>query len=235
MKKIRPVFIGLFGFLIIGCQNNNPTVSKQEKKENSYAIIGKVTGQDTGMIYIVHKQKGLVDTAILDHGFFTFKGQSDNAELCELFFSNASKKFFLENGKITMLVKKDSMQYALISGTKVQDEYNYFNNQLLKPLVDRVDEAWKAYYIAQFKKNRQAIDSLNMIFKKLGQEQKNLIIDYTKSHPSSIVAAYEIFRIGDFGRNLTLSLLDSLYMQLDTTVRTSFFGVKIQGLIKKQN
>ena len=44
-----------------------------------------------------------------------------------------------------MLIKKDSVRYALISGTKAQDEYNYFLDHISKPVTDRMAQVDKAY------------------------------------------------------------------------------------------
>jgi hypothetical protein len=117
----------LFG---AACHINDPAVIQQVKKDSSYAIIGKVTGQDSGIIYLIHRQTGKTDSAFLDHGFFKFNGKADTAEFCRINLNDHQKSFFLENGKISMLIEKDSMKQAQITGTKLQDEFNYFQNQL---------------------------------------------------------------------------------------------------------
>ena len=52
--------------------------------------------------------------------------------------NDQAKGFFLENGKISMLITKDSIRQAQITGTQLQEEYNYFQNQLSKPLNDKM-------------------------------------------------------------------------------------------------
>ena len=54
-----------------------------------------------------------------------------------------------------MLIKKDSLRYAQITGTKSQDEFNYFKDQISKPVTDRMDETDKAYDSAQAQKNQK--------------------------------------------------------------------------------
>jgi len=117
----------------------------------------------------------------------------------------------------------------------VQDEYNFFNNNLLKPLSDQANELGKAFYIAQYKNNRKAIDSLNKAAETIMQAQKNLISDYARSHPNSIVAAYEIYKLSEFGGNIGPGQLDSLYQLLDTNVRGSYFGRMIFRVEKERS
>ena len=50
-------------------------------------------------------------------------------------------------------------------------------------------------------------------------------MDFTKSHPSSVVSAFEIYT--NFSYNPRLGQMDSLYQQLDTAVRETYFGKQL--------
>jgi peroxiredoxin len=221
--------VGLFS--LIACHGSDSSKTQTEKTDSTYAIIGKVTGLDTGIVILNHRQIDKNDTARLDHGYFTFKGKADTAEMCTITLGNQAKRFFLENGKISILIKKDSLPYALISGTKAQDEYNYFHNQLSKAVTDRISLVDKAYDSANNKKNQRAMDSLDKMYNALDLEQKQLVMDFTKSHPASVVAAYEIY--ANFSYNARAGQLDSLFRDLDTTVRLTYFGRLIQNTAEK--
>src|SRR5712671_1890612 len=140
MKKILSGLSGAALLFMSACHSNDTAVTQPEKKDSSYAIIGKVTGQDSGIIYLIHRQTGKTDSALLDHGFFKFSGKADTAEFCRISLDDHQKSFFLENGKISMLITKDSVKQAQITGTRVQDEFNYFQNQVSKPLTDKMTE-----------------------------------------------------------------------------------------------
>ena len=161
MKGILPDFLFAGLFLLASCHSNDQSHSAGEKKDTSYAIIGKVTGQDTGWIYMVHRQTGKSDSAALDHGYFKFNGNADTAEFCQISLNDRAKSFFLENGKISMLIKKDSLKYALISGTPLQDEFNYFQNEASRDVKDRMSAVSNEYDSANGKKNHRAMDSLD--------------------------------------------------------------------------
>lgn len=231
MKKIFLYLTAFFGFFMIACQGNESTRPKQEKADSGYAIIGKVTGQDSGWIYLIHRQSGLMDSAALDHGYFKFNGKADTAEICRIRLNDQAKSFFLENGKISMLILKDSLPNALISGTRTQDEFNYFQDELSKPIRTRMAAVDKAYDEANNKKNKKAADSLDKLYTALDLEQKQLVSDFVKSHPSSVVSAFLVFN--NFSYNASLGQLDSLYHLLDTTARISYFGKQLQILIAK--
>jgi peroxiredoxin len=231
MKKIIQDLSYAILLFIGACHGHDTSITQQEKKDSSYAIIGKVTGQNNGIIYLIHRQTGKTDSAFLDHGFFKFSGKADTAEFCRISLNDQMKSFFLENGKISMLITKDSVKLAQITGTRVQDEFNYFQNQLSKPLTDKMAALENAYDAAGKNKNQKALDSLDKAFETLDTEQKNLVIDYTKSHPASLLSAFEIY--SNFLYNFRLGQLDSAYQQLDPAARASYFGRQIQKTIEK--
>jgi peroxiredoxin len=231
MKKLSSGSIAIVLFFVFACHSNDSAKTRPEKADSSYAIIGKVTGQDSGMIYIIHRQSGKIDSTALDHGYFKFHGKADTPEFCRISLNDQVKSFFLENGKISMLVKKDSVRHAQISGTPLQDEFNYFQNSVSKSLSDRMAVIEKAYAAANDKKDRKAMDSLDKKYDALDLEQKQLITDYTNSHPGSVVSAFLIF--SNFSYDARLGQVDSLYHLLDTTTRETYFGKEIKNIINK--
>jgi peroxiredoxin len=231
MKRLIYYAIAISGFFMYACNGNDTTISKVVKSDSSYDIIGKVTGQDSGWVYIIHRQTGVTDSAALDHGYFKFNGKADTAEMCRISLNDQVKSFFLENGKISMLIKKDSLSSALITGNKAQDEFNYFQDQLSKPVRTRMAEVDKAYDAANQNNNKKVADSLDKLYTSLDLEQKKLVIDFVKSHPGSVVSAFLVFN--NFSYNSRLGELDSLYHLLDTTSRGSYFGKQVQNLIEK--
>ena len=94
-----------------------------------------------------------------------------------------------------------------------------------------MDETDKAYDAAQEKKNQKLMDSLDIRYNALDLELKQLVMDFTKSHPSSIVSAYEIYT--NFSYNSRLGQIDSLYQQLDTTAKITYYGKLLASVIEK--
>jgi thiol-disulfide isomerase/thioredoxin len=231
MKILAAVLICVAVFFLNACHSNDSKVNQPEKKDSSYEIIGKVTGQDSGIIYLIHRQTGKTDSTFLDRGFFKFKGKADTAEFCRISLNDHQKSFFLENGKISMLIKKDSMKQAQITGTRLQEEFNYFQDQLSKPLNDKMIVLENAYEAATAKKNQKAIDNLDKAFEELDNEQKQLVIEYAKAHPTSTLSAFEIY--SNFLYNFRLGQLDSAYQILDSSAKETYFGKQVQNTITK--
>ncbi len=119
----------------------------------------------------------------------------------------------------------------MISGTRLQDEFNYFQNEASRDVKDRISAVSKEYDSASAKKNHRAMDSLDKEYDALDLEEKQLVMDHAKSHPGSIVSAFLIY--DHFSYNARLGQLDSLYAGLDTTVRSSFYGKQLQNIIDK--
>jgi peroxiredoxin len=232
MKEFFAGLVSISLLLVVACHGVDSSGAQPEKKTDStYAIIGKVTGLDTGIVVLAHRQFDKNDTALLDHGYFTFKGKADTAEMCTITIGNQTKRFFLGNGKISMLIKKDSLSYAQITGILVQEQYNYFNNQLIKNVTDQMSQIDKAYDSANSKKDKKAMDSLDKIYTALDLEQKQFVMDFAKSHPNSVVAAYEIYT--NYSYNPRVGQIDSLYQELDTIVRVTYFGRLIENIVEK--
>jgi peroxiredoxin len=223
--------VGMLLFLA-GCQGSDSNNTPPVKTDTSFAIIGKVTGLDTGTVYLINRETGKRDSVSLDHGFFKFSGKADTAAMSTISLNNQYKRFFLENGKIAILVKKDSMEYAQITGTKTQDEFNYFQDQFSKKLNDKMNKLDKAYDSAASAKNTKALDSLDKLYNALELEQKQLVAEFTRSHPGSVVAAYEIY--SNFYYNPRVTQLDSIYKMLDSAMQNSYYGKMIQKTIIKE-
>ncbi|MDP4129182.1 MAG: TlpA disulfide reductase family protein [Bacteroidota bacterium] len=232
MKKI--LFSTLLTIVIFSaCNNGNAGKDRAAKKDASYAIIGKITGQDTGTVYIYHDRTGAKDSARLDHGYFTFKGRSDSAEFCNLHIYKAGdpnnfKGFFLENGRISMLIKKDSLDDAIITGTPIQDEFNQFDNVADTAYQHRHAEIMTQYRAARDKKNKQAADSLDRVYDLQDSLHKVFIADYARTHPGSTVAAYEIYE--HFRYNPDAKQMDKLYGMLNDSARSTHYGRKVAEL-----
>jgi peroxiredoxin len=75
------------------------------------------------------------------------------------------------------------------------------------------------------------MDSLDKRYTALDLELKQLVMDFTKSHPASVVSAYEIYT--NFSYNPRPGQIDSLYRQLDTVARASYFGKQLAIIIDK--
>jgi len=230
MKKFRLLVLVSMAVALYSCGQESQSGNKNLQTDSTYAIIGKVTGQDSGMIFLIHRQTGQTDSTLLDHGFFKFNGRADSVEFARISLDRQAKGFFLENGKISMLIKKDSLSFAQITGTKTQDEYNYFEDQYLKSVNERSEQLEKYYRAAVKAKNQKTVDSLEIIYDSLDQVQKNLVIEFVKSHPSSVLSAFELYT--NFSYNPRFTQLDSVYALLDSSAKSTYYGRQLNQILQ---
>jgi peroxiredoxin len=236
MKQVFIPSIVCATILFTACHSSEGDKGQHAQTFDSYAIIGKVTGQDSGTVYLYHLQSDKTDSARLDHGYFTFKGKADSVEYCMLKIENDGrpqnpKDFFLENGKISMLIKKDSLQNALISGTPTQDELNSYQQSVGKITDSAFAAIDRSYQAAKASKNTTAMDSLDECYDEIENKEKRFIIDYAKTHPDSYVSALAIQR--NFSYNPRAAQLDSVYKTLNGSIQSSYFGRQIKDVLTK--
>ncbi len=236
MKKIFIAGFSCAALFFSACHSSGSGKAEHAEKDTSYIILGKITGQDTGTVYLLHRDFGSkTDSVKLDHGYFTFKGKADSAEYCYIIQKDGAKEsdkgFFLQNGRMTILAKKDSMNSALISGIPVQDEYNVYKN-----LIDNATGATmavidKKYDSAKAAKDRKTTEKLEKQYDSLDQVQKKITADYVKAHPGSNVSVYEIYT--NFSYNPDANQLDSLYKTLNAPMQSSYWGRIVKDLVTK--
>jgi len=203
--------------------------------DTAYTITGKITGIDTGWVYLRHNQSenSIIDSVKADSGFFTFKGQSATPEFCLFGITNNGNKefrlgFFVQNGHIHIDGKKDSLYNATITGSATQDEYKNFIASR-KPLDEEGEKLEKLYDSVEAKKDQRLIDSLKKIFELFEKKQKQFVKDYAKQHPTSYVAALQVYQ--NFSYNPELAELESVYNGLDTMIQNSHYGKKIKDVL----
>ncbi|HEY4154760.1 MAG TPA: TlpA disulfide reductase family protein [Puia sp.] len=237
MQKVIIAFIGLACLSLAACHSSESGKGKHAPKDSSYVILGKITGQDTGTVYLQHRDfSETIDSTKLDHSYFTFKGKADSVEYCYLGILAEGKKqfrtsFFLQNGKMTVLAKKDSLENALISGAPVQDEYNDYQNAIEKGIGIRSAALDKKYSVALAKGDKKTTDSLEKEYDALDMEQKKMVSGYVKAHPASYISAFEIAQ--NFSYNPDPDQLDSLYKNLDPAIQSTYFGRMVNNTLKK--
>jgi peroxiredoxin len=218
---------------MISCQQPGSNKVYAVAKDSVYTITGKIDGIDSGWVYLLHRQSAAEapDSAQVTNGYFNFRGKATVPEFCLLGITNNGNKeyrlgFFLENGQLHISGKKDSVSNALITGSAVQDEYKSFIASR-KPLDEEGDKLETLYESS--KNDKRLTDSLQKIFEIYGQKEKDFVRDYAKQHPSSYVAASQVYQ--NFSYNPEAKQLESIYASFDPVIKDSYFGKKIKDVL----
>lgn len=221
MKKQLVILICLSIFVLC-CQTGN-----------KFKITGKIKGLSEGNVIlseIINRETVGIDTVELEDGRFEFTGVLPHPTQLYLNFDSikGSVYFFGENKKMHILVDKDSLRNAIITGSPTQKIYESYMDSLqvyvkqrgeISPLIrEAIKEEDKAK-----EENLRAKTSL------IYQNMQKYQIRFMFRENKSVVAAY---LAGIMSYRLDYSSLDSIYKNLDPSVEnTSYY----KDLTKKIN
>lgn len=145
MKKVNKYLSLLFVLsIIIACESGLP-----------YTITGIVPDESYNGKYVrmvdYEDPESVLDSAIVDDGFFTFRGKIEQAEVRRLDVDRLYTNFILESGDISV----DMSNPGVVYGTPMNEQFIRFNEEL-----DLLYEEWK--------RERQKISDI----KGISQEEK---------------------------------------------------------------
>jgi hypothetical protein len=125
--------------LSTGCQSSHSSKSEASGSDSTYTLTGSIAGLDTGWVYLRHRQRAEnnLDSARIKNGQFVFSGRADAPEFCNFGAQREGKKefyfgFFLQDGELTLMGKKDSLSDAAIriTGSPVASEFQKFQKSV---------------------------------------------------------------------------------------------------------
>lgn len=211
--------------------------------KDKYTISGTATGFENGKSVILETQdeKGMgliaVDTVKIENGKFEIKGKVTEPAFHTLQIEGVQGKipFILENGDITILVNKDTIQKSKISGTYSNDEFVKFNEDLVKvqkPLMDFQAANMQKMQTAQQAKDTVVINSLMKEYSKIQSEvgvtSKAKYVDYANTHPKSFISVLIIKSMGD-DPTVDSKKIESMFNSLEETLKNTKPGKAIKA------
>jgi thiol-disulfide isomerase/thioredoxin len=212
----------LAGTLLVSCMQN----------KDQFKITGKVTGIDTGMIFLQRydlENWVNMDSARLDKGEFSFTGKVALPEMWALSMqqSQIMVPFFLENAKVDVQVYPDSLEKSFVKGSSSHDVYQQYVD-MNEALNEKLDVAYQEY-----KKAKEAFDTLAMersdsVINDLDAGMKNQLQAFVKAHTGSIVSPYLVMRNS---WQFELPDLEEVVRDMDTTLKSSLYVMALQKRI----
>lgn len=172
--------------------------------KDEYLISGTATGIENGKTLVLETQDengmGLLakDTVKVENGKFEMKGKITEPAFYYIQLEGAQSKIplILENGELTVVINKDSIQKSKVSGTYNNDEYVAFNEEITKvqkKLMDFQTKNTQLMNTAQQTKDTAVINGLMKEFSKIQEEvgvaSKAKYLTYAESHPKSFITA----------------------------------------------
>jgi len=230
MKKIFVIALG--GLFLVSC-NSTP---------ERFTVNGTVTGDlENGTPVYLKTTDSLhqlitIDTAAVQDGKFSFKGQQTNPRLHYIFVgaNRAGVPFFLENGEISVKFQKDSLNHAKLKGT--------FQNKLFMKYMDEVRKLQNRYNsmsndmrVATQQRDTATTSALREEFIEFQEEAKNFEIEFSKDHPNALISALIIGRLLN-SRALPVEDIQKIFDSLTPEIKQSEPGKEIKkGLDKSKS
>ena len=209
--------------------------------KDKYTISGTATGFENGKTVIleIQDEKGLtaVDTVKIENGKFEIKGKTTEPSFHTLQIEGTQGKipFILENGDITIVVNKDTIQKSKISGTYSNDEYVKFNEEITKvqkPLMDFQTKNMQVMQTAQQTKDTAVINGLMKEYSKIqaeiGVTSKAKYLDYASTHPKSFISVLIIQGMSN-DPSTDAKKAESMYNALDESLKNSKPGKAVKA------
>jgi peroxiredoxin len=165
-----------------------------KKAKNEYTIKGTIDGIKTGKVYLeklVDGQPQTVDTTDVTDGKFSFKGEIPIPDIRLLRLDEQSyfAQFFLENSKITVTAKKDSLRNTKISGSASQDIFQIYLNEMMRLQKD-VKSLHQKYQTAMAAGNSSEAEKAKIDYQALMDNSLVFFKNFVKDHPNSVVSAF---------------------------------------------
>jgi len=212
---MRKLFLPLFTLFLWSCNSTQP---------EQFTIHGKIIGKTPAKAYLqIYKdrQYSTIDSANFTNGEFNFTGHVDLPYLSFIKIGDTQPiAFFLENSDIEFNCHIDSLSTPVITGSKTNDTFYTFNQEL-----DKYNKrAEMMYELVKMEKN----PVLTRIYQSKLDSAENATNDYIKQfaikNSDNVLAPYVINRhliyylelneLEDLINQLTINLRGSEYTKL---------------------
>jgi hypothetical protein len=215
--------------------------------KTKYTISGTATGIENGKTIILESQDaagmGLipVDTVKVENGKFEMTGKTTEPSFHMLQVEGVQGKFpfILENGDITIVVNKDSINKSKVSGTYNNDEFVKFNEELLviqKELMSFQKKNTPIMTQAQQTNDTATINKLmkeySTIQEGVNTESKKKYNTYAETHPKSFISVLILQGMSN-DPSIDVKKVETLYASLDESLKKSKPGKAIELKIKE--
>lgn len=215
MKKITLLVASTL--VLISCNN---------LKDNEFLIAGTADGVKNGKKVFVETQTetGFIakDTAVVENGKFELKGTSETIDLgfIRIEDQSISLPIILEEGKISVAIKTDTILNSKIGGTDNNDKFQSFNDAS-KVVVNKKMKFEKANLerITAAKKANDTV-TVNQIMKEYGKFQEDLnkvSKNFIKNNPDAYLSVLllENFLMRQY---LTAEEITSYFAKIDKSL-----------------
>ncbi|WP_183573605.1 redoxin domain-containing protein [Mucilaginibacter sp. X5P1] len=207
-------------------------------QSNNYVLKAKIGNYKApAKAYLLQMVNGkqVVDSALIDNGAFQFTGTVAEPARAQLVLDHYGEglarlagdadvtMLYLEKGNIN-ITAKDSVKYAIITGSKVNDDNAKYEAVLAGP--EKTLKAINAEYAAapaDKKKDQKFVNGLQSKFDTAMEQRKELQRRYIKENPDSYVSLMALTEVA--GQDIEVTSIEPLYKGLSAGVRNTTAGL----------
>ncbi|MBX3241338.1 MAG: AhpC/TSA family protein [Chitinophagaceae bacterium] len=201
------------------------------QRADSYTITGKITGMDTGHVYLydIQNEDAVPDTAVIKNGSFEFTGSAEEPKFVYLGLGESVPVqplgFFLENSRIVINGSIDSLAKAKITGSTTHAEFEQYNSGFAA-IREQQRSLIEEYQDADVTGDITKMEEIRNRFQLLEGDVKNLVNEFVKAHPASYVSPFLLAQSAS-AMDAGAEELEPLYNALSEKTKNSFFGKEV--------
>ena len=229
MKKI--FFVLLTSFFVVSFTNY---------LINEYEVSGIVNGIENGTkvkLQTQNEQKQIlvVDSTTVINGKFSFKGVSNEPAIhfIQIDKVQGNVPLFIEKGKISITIDKDSISKSVVDGTKNNADLQKFNKDIQgfqKIMLDFQKANMQKFQEAQSNKDSVLMNKLMKDYNALQANIENFTKNYPEKNPTSFISVLIVDNLFNYP-NADLENIKKIYSKLDASLKKSKPGISILNKI----
>ena len=190
LRKYGSHFPCLIVFTLISLVSLNGCESADNN--NRYVINGDIRGLTSDSVYLYNTLSNKMESTVVQNGHFIFSGHIEYPEMYQIYFDSAMTKWtdlFLEDSKISVTGKIDSLHDIQITGSSSQDEFQRYRT-FSKVSRDEFIAADKMVTAAQEQFEFDRADSLQVYYDMAARHLFANIYEYATVHKNSPIIPY---------------------------------------------
>ncbi len=204
-----------------------------QKQDSAFTISGKFNKVKTGKIFLtVYGSSTTVkDSANIDNGVFLFNGNVEKpatAFITMKVHKVDNLRFFVEPGNLYVSGDGDKLKDLVISGSALNLDDKKLSD-FLKPVNTEEEKYYAAYDIANKKKDKAALDSLDKLESLMTERKRSFIKSFVLNNPKSYRSAMAITE--NFGYYAEAIEVEPLYNALHASIKNTAIGEQVKKML----
>ena len=190
-----------------------------QSAKDEFSIKGSIAGVDKGKVYLqklVNGQPKTIDSTDISGGAFTFKGKMDMPDFRILRLNQGDyfAQFFLDNAKVTITAKKDSLRNTKVAGSPTNDVFNLYIAEMDR-LSKEIMALQQKFQNAMATNNTDEANKAKIDYQAMMDNNKVFTKNFIKEHSNSVVSAFILMQ---FANQLEGSEVDELVGKLSPEI-----------------